>query len=627
MSLRKKIILLFLGLAVVPLLILAAFSYWQAQNLLRSNMQAQLQEAAIAFGRELGGKKDEVERDLNSLSRSLQASEPPAIQDALGEDQSDSSSVLESAVLLEFRSNTGRIHVFEGSKPLNPIRCQDQAGSRFLELSVEAVQAGTPGLLVAGFWASDLVASLSRPHAYSVHVVDPVTSEALFSDNCEILQDGTRSGWTGSFNPIRLGSESAGTFRYKGEMGTQLGAFTDVPGLGWRVIITSPPTTIASDLDRMVLAYWVFVLGLALTTGVAFSMLLGKFTQSLQELARAAEEIGTGELDPWLPLPTSGEVGQLTLAFSRMLSRIRQMMAKVDQSGRLAVVGQLSAYLAHEIRNPLSSIKLNLQRLQRWTNNGTLPEFCLEPLEISLKEVERLSASVTGVLELSSAPNSPLEVASLHSLVGEAADLLAGRFRRQGVELTLDMDAEADRVLARIGQLKGVILNLMVNALESQPEGGRLNIRSGLSRSSELGGLVVSLHFKDEGQGVLPEVRDRIFEPFFSTKVGGSGIGLAMASQAVQDSMGDLYLEPSLTAESGAEFVVVLPLAAVEAAVAGGIGSDREPWVGVPPHWRRPSDTKLPDVNAGKQQPSHLMSPEGLKAVLAFAREDPEDLN
>jgi nitrogen fixation/metabolism regulation signal transduction histidine kinase len=81
----------------------------------------------------------------------------------------------------------------------------------------------------------------------------------------------------------------------------------------------------------MVLAYWIFVLGLAISTIIAFSMALGKFTKSLQELARAAEEIGTGELDPWLPLPTSGEVGQLTLAFSRMLSRIRQMMAKVER--------------------------------------------------------------------------------------------------------------------------------------------------------------------------------------------------------------------------------------------------------------------------------------------------------
>ena len=73
---------------------------------------------------------------------------------------------------------------------------------------------------------------------------------------------------------------------------------------------------------------------------------------------------------------------------------------------------------------------------------------------------------------------------SLHALVGEAADLLAARFRRQGVVLTLDLDAEADRVLARLGQIKSVVLNLMVNALEAQPDGGRLEIRTELSRAS-----------------------------------------------------------------------------------------------------------------------------------------------
>jgi signal transduction histidine kinase len=187
----------------------------------------------------------------------------------------------------------------------------------------------------------------------------------------------------------------------------------------------------------------------------------------------------------------------------------------------------------------------------------------------------------------------------------------------------LDLDAEADKVLARVGQVKSVILNLMVNALEAQPEGGRLDIKTNLASSPESGGPILQLHFRDGGKGIPPEIRDRVFEPFFSTKAGGSGIGLAMASQAVQDCMGDLYLEPSLSAEAGAEFVVALPLAAVETAVATNLDSGLDPWSGVPATWK----TSRGRGSSGSSVPSHLMTPEGLKALLALSKEHPEEGN
>jgi nitrogen-specific signal transduction histidine kinase len=193
--------------------------------------------------------------------------------------------------------------------------------------------------------------------------------------------------------------------------------------------------------------------------------------------------------------------------------------------------------------------------------------------------------------------------------------------------LKLDLDAEADRVLARVGQVKSVILNLMVNSLEAQPDGGWLEIHSELARGSDLGSPLVAVHFKDNGGGIPSEIRDRVFEPFFTTKAGGSGIGLAMASQAVQDCGGSLYLEPSLSAESGAEFVVALPLAAVEAAVTMDVAQDLESWSGVPARWRQPADSDEGGEPADAGLPPHLMSPEGLKAVLALSRKDPEGVN
>ncbi len=627
MSLRKKLILLFMGLAVLPLLVLAAFSYWYAQSILRGTVQGQLHETALAIGEDFKSRATVVEWELASITEGLNRQPEEDRGRLVAEAQAREGAFLAQAEFIQVKDDAGEITTLSGVRPTDSVHCSEAGGSRLLVFSTGGPEVGSVNRISAGFWASELLGSFSGLGSQSSHLVDLENGTTVFSQECSALQAGGGAAWGRVVLDPQDPTGLPSTFSYREAGKGSLGAFVPVSDSNWGVVSTAPPYPVVTSINRMVLAYWLFVLVLSFSTAIAFSMLLGKFTKSLQELARAAEEIGTGELDPWLPLPTSGEVGQLTLAFSRMLTRIRQMMAKVDQSGRLAVVGQLSAYLAHEIRNPLSSIKLNLQRLQRWGRNGSIPEFCVEPVEISLKEVDRLSAAVSGVLELSSAPNSPLEPVGLHSLVGEAADLLSARFRRQRVSLTLDLDAEADRVLGRVGQIKGVILNLMVNALEAQPDGGSLEIRSELTQEPEIGGPVVALHFKDNGWGVPAEVRDRVFEPFFSTKTGGSGIGLAMASQAVQDCLGDLYLEPSVSTEAGAEFVVLLPLAAMEAGTAPELRRDLEPWTGVPPHWRRRVGVGGGGAKTGVGMPPHLMAPNALNAILPLSDEESEEVN
>ncbi len=636
MSLRTKIILLFGVLAVVPMLALAAFSYWHAQNLLRTSVEGQLFETAQAVGEKLELATVDIGRALDTFAELLSQPDPDGADPrppAPGENGHSElvarDSFLSRAAYVQIRDALGPIATLAGEAPRVKARCEEGKHSGILEFSRTIPLGGEVGTLTAGYWGSDLVSGVGLAGSRSLLVVDPTRGDLLFSDRCSGAGDKDVWGVDSELTRTMAGAQDLATFRFKEGGEVRLAAAWRSPEMGWTVVVTSPPVPLAGTLDRLVLAYWLFVLGLGISTALAFSVLLGRFTKSLRELARAAEEIGTGELDPWLPVPTSGEIGQLTLTLSRMLARIRHMMTQVDQSGRLAVVGQLSAYLAHEIRNPLSSIKLNLQRMRRWTLAGTVPEFCLEPLEISLKEVERLNASVSGVLQLSKAQDSPREVMGLHGLVEEAAELLATKFRRQGVRLRLDLDAGADRVLARSGQLKSVILNLMVNALEAQPSGGVLEIRTELARAPDTGDPVLALHFRDEGSGISPDIRDRIFEPFFTTKAGGSGIGLAMAFQAVRDNGGDLYLEPSISDTSGAEFVVVFPLAAV------GPGATPDPVMGrplsglraLPPRWAVATRSGVAGLPERPEVPAHLMTPEGLEAVLALANSDSEEIN
>jgi signal transduction histidine kinase len=645
MSLRRKIIILFGLLAVAPLLALAAFSYWHAQNLMREMIQEQLQQSALAVARDLRLARVEIDSSLVTLARELAERAMAPGGGAAHVSAVPLDSLLALAAYVGLTGDAGPVRLLAGSVPVDLVRCDEGEASRLVTFSRDlsvAPGTGISGALEAAFWLADLVGHRGRSQGHSVAVLDPSHGSILYGQGCHADAAARVLGSDGmvALAGVMEVSGNLGTFRFKDDGGGRVGSYARVPDTTWNVVATASMGDALVSLRSLAVLYWIFVLGLGLFTALAFSILIGHYTRSLSELARAAEEIGLGELDPWLPLHTSGELGQLTAAFSGMLARIRRMMAQVDESGRLAVVGQLSAYLAHEIRNPLSSIKLNLQRLRRWTRSGDLPEYCLEPLEISLREVERLNDSVNGVLQLSSAEDLPREVVSLHHLVEEASCLLASKFRRQGVGLSLDLDARADRILARPGQLKSAVLNLMVNALEAQPHGGRLEIRTELARAPELGGPVVNLHFRDEGPGVAAEIRDRIFEPFFTTKPGGSGIGLAMASRAIRASGGELRLEPSFLVGRGSDFVMVFPLAALEA-TEGKPGSAawavRDEVSPLGSH-TIPGGEALraaPGSPSGRSDgrgldepglPSQPFTPEGLSTVPALSRSDSEEV-
>jgi len=136
----------------------------------------------------------------------------------------------------------------------------------------------------------------------------------------------------------------------------------------------------------------------------------------------------------------------------------------------------------------------------------------------------------------------------------------------EGQEIVVEQDLQAasDIVLGDAEALKGVFLNLLLNAAEAMPDGGELRISSEVVRGQESGTRIIRVRVADQGPGVRPEVADKIFEPFFSTKGEGTGFGLPLALSTVEDHGGTLRLEESAPERTGAVFAVELPLVGVE---------------------------------------------------------------
>lgn len=302
-----------------------------------------------------------------------------------------------------------------------------------------------------------------------------------------------------------------------------------------------------------------FLLTILLLTSLAFSALIKRVMRSLGELTMAAEQIGRGDFVPWLPPPGEDEIGRLSLAIGTMGEQIKMMLRQVEQGHQLAVIGEFAAYLAHEIRNPLSSLKLNLQVAARGVRDSEVAGDLSQVLDTCVQEINRLDRVVQAILQLGRVEPITRAPCSVHDVIAGTLDLVRLQLTRRMVRVELIHGATNDKVLAGGEQLKGVLLNLFLNAAEAMPEGGRLEIRT---RNAVMRHLrpAIMIQVADEGAGVAPGLRDSIFDPFITTKRDGSGLGLPLALRSVRHLGGDLHYEKSSEIERGAVFVITLPL-------------------------------------------------------------------
>ncbi len=243
----------------------------------------------------------------------------------------------------------------------------------------------------------------------------------------------------------------------------------------------------------------------------------------------------------------------------RMLHRTRQLEAEAQMADRLAYVGTLAGGLAHEIRNPLNAMNMNVQMLQEELEDA--PEDSerareyIDLLEINRREIMRLERLVSDFLAYARPQQLRPESLDPAALVNEVADFLDADFRRRGVSLARRVDQGLPRFSADPGQLRQALINVMINAADAVSENqGTVEI-SAFRR--EDGGVAIAV--ADNGGGIPPQEAERIFQIFHSTKKGGTGLGLAISQRIVEAHGGTI--SAGRREGGGALFTIALPLA------------------------------------------------------------------
>ncbi|HEX6244871.1 MAG TPA: ATP-binding protein, partial [Polyangiales bacterium] len=272
----------------------------------------------------------------------------------------------------------------------------------------------------------------------------------------------------------------------------------------------------------------------------------------LATLEQAAARVASGDLSSEIGVRFGGRADQTVRSFDRMTAELREMRAKLADAERAAAWQDMAQRIAHEIRNPLSPIRMALETLRK-AHDKRLPAFdeiFAESTHAMLEEVQRLERIVREFSEFARLPKARPGAMTLGALVQETARLYAP----DDVALELELPADERMIHADREQLTQVLVNLIANAVHAARRRPSPRLALRVEQTDE----ATTLAVEDSGEGVAPEARARIFEPYVTSKSEGTGLGLSIARRIVSDHAGTIGVEQS-AALGGARFVVRLP--------------------------------------------------------------------
>jgi signal transduction histidine kinase len=318
--------------------------------------------------------------------------------------------------------------------------------------------------------------------------------------------------------------------------------------------VESRAETLGGVISRLRLQMLV-VFGVSMALGVVVSFLLSRgITKPIVELARSSKNLANGKLDESLAGSKCTEFQMLADSFRKMQKELQEREDEKSRLESVEITKHLAAGIAHEIKNPINTVGLIVDYLQ--TNlSPDNPEKRYEFYKLSenmKNELKRINRIVEGFLRLTKPTVYTFNEEDLNVIIRDSVSVLEPEIVKNGVSVRLNLDPALPRLAVDRDKLSQVISNLVINAVEAMPRGGDISI------TSRLGGGSVEVTVSDNGMGVPSENLRRIFDPYFSTKKQGFGLGLSLAQDIVYKHNGKLSV--SSERGKGADFTIQLPM-------------------------------------------------------------------
>ncbi|MGA7886366.1 MAG: ATP-binding protein [Acidobacteriaceae bacterium] len=301
------------------------------------------------------------------------------------------------------------------------------------------------------------------------------------------------------------------------------------------------------------------VAGIGILFAVVMSLwIAARVSRPIEQLARAASQVAAGNWDTRVEMDARDEVGVLAESFNHMTGQLAEQRDRLVQSERVAAWRELARRLAHELKNPLFPLQITVENMvrARALPREEFDEVFAESAATLTAEIGNLKAIIGRFSDFSKMPKPQMEAMDARDAVRRVTALYEPALKEKHIELRVRMDADALPIQADSELLHRALSNLVLNAMDAMPEGGTLTIAA--ARQSDAARISVA----DSGAGLTAEECERLFTPYYTTKLHGTGLGLAIVQSVVADHHGTIAVERGDT--GGARFVIDLPLAPAE---------------------------------------------------------------
>jgi signal transduction histidine kinase len=523
LTLRARFLLIVFCGAVLPL---ALIGLWlmrsverSGESLLRARMDASMQRVVLEVGTHWTRLRSEL----------LDLAEEPEVQQALKYGREPDAARLHALADRyvtpgwPLRAASFRTSEEDGGWALSAGAAgyEPASGRRLLDVTLPVYETST-GTTLGSLRAAVEIGALVPPEGLGAVTVGSVLA---------VFDAGTGAPLIAlPFDPALLEHDR---FAWAGEEWITLRQRLQTPPL--ELVLAAPLTPYSQPFEQAARQGVLALLVVALLGLLVASLLTRRVTASLERLALAADAVSRGELDRHVEEDGTGEITRVARAFNAMTASLQRTLQELAQRQSLVALGEFAATLAHEIRNPLTSVRIDLQRAAEKAGDDARLK---APLARALREVERLNGTVTGVLRLARSGSVDREPVDLRAPLEAAVHAAMPEFDARGAELEVrPQPLPALRLEGDAGALEQCFLNLLHNAAQALDPGGRAVLRL------EMEGREVVVSICDTGSGIPPEDLQRIFEPFHSGRPGGTGLGLPVAQRIVAAHGGRLEIE------------------------------------------------------------------------------------
>ncbi|WLI07936.1 MULTISPECIES: sensor histidine kinase [Pseudomonas] len=560
-SVQRKLVLAFWLVSVIPTMIAAELAASTLSQIFDSNVRIWLQESTKIVKDEIG---DILHDNARMAKLFLRYISPPDNKQAARHDRltADIADATDIDVVALIRASDRKVVfttaaddiVQQISLAKNTVLQTVKVGGATTGIVVSTFETSRDGvdylLLVGTYLDSSFLTSVADVHSLDLrlYLANPdgfseIFSTQRFEDHPSRIPKTVETAMRATRQP----SEQF-TNNYSGLYWPIFNDAGDLQGVIFSGLLRHSSLMGLVNQSNLFVLIFLVSSALSLAAGVLVSR---RLTRPLRDLSEGVGAVISGNYTHRVAVSGGDELAQLSSTFNHMTERLGELHhleAQLRRRDRLHALGEVAMGLAHEIRNPLGIIKTATQLLHR---RADLPDTDKRHLEYVISEVSRINDLITEFLDFAK-PNPPLRALQpARPLVEEILGFCAPELATHNIDAQIDDQAPGATIYADAKQLKQACLNLILNAIDAMPDGGRLTV--GIRTAD--GNTVISI--ADSGQGIAADMIERIFTPFVTTKASGTGLGLAKVYSIMESHDGSI--ECASEKDAGATFSLYIP--------------------------------------------------------------------